>query len=826
MCGLVFMGSKILGYRDFEIFEDLIFCDTLRGNHSTGVCAIYKSKETGTKNKMMKAAMGGPEFISSGYLDEVLSIKNKTGAVTTVERPIAVFGHNRFATKGEVNAKNAHPFIHGNITLAHNGTLTGQHRLVDYKNFEVDSENIAYSISQVGFEETLKNLDGAFTLIWHDSKLNTVNIIRNRERPFHLARTTSGDWFGASEKHMLLWILGRQKSPVTVAEEFECEPGMQYVFDTTNGVFSFKEKVKHELPTFTRFQYSHYSGYSGYYEDYGNWPNRRDTATTQPTPKTLPWQKKEEEENKILKSAGLRVKVGDQITFNAYGTEANTVVSSPYCTYNGYVYPDATLNEYIEVVAHGQQKALFKENGLYIGKIVKVEKASGFGMITITVGVVSETTVEIDIGIKNTPRLPMVANTPNEEEVYNKILSEYEIDLLCGEDLYFEAKGFRHPINDGEFGVIYGNCIEEGFHDLVIDSVFVPYEDYHKGGIYSGTIHRVMLENKQVVLTVADVVLVADNAESMKTVEPQTEEDEDDAYNLVVEYNASALSDLIDDEDVPFDITLGSTFESERVKDVTTLKTGEVFTRGTWALSHHSTCKKCNKNIIFEESSQVSIINSEAVCKNCLAKASEKKKDATIAELTNEVLNKHNIRFRHGESLDFTSTNFMSYGNHSNKGSIFGETDSKIHIVAPDSLIADFYSKTPYTGIISSARESGDIVTIFVTKIAVKARSFFHCEKCNQRKPLLQRDMSNKEEYVCIDCSQKQEKRKILSLVKKEKDVTTKRLVNGHIVTKYVWESKMCSCKQCSSNIPWEEASVVTLVGGIPLCKTCESKVA
>lgn len=817
MCGLVFMGSKIITYRELEVFEDLLFCDTLRGNHSTGVCSIYKDKDTGTKNKMLKAAMSGPAFISAGYLDEVLAIRNKNGAITTVERPIAAFGHNRYATKGEVNSKNAHPFIHEHITLAHNGTLSGQHRLVDYKNFEVDSENIAYSISKVGFEETLKNLDGAFTLIWHDSVLNTVNIIRNKERPFYLVRTVSNDWFGASEKEMLLWILGRQKTTIAIAEQFECEPGVQYVFDVTNGVFSFKEKVKHELPTFSRFQYTSSTSYGNYGYDYDTWPhNRNRTEST-----TAPWKKEEEKKNEALKEAGLRVKIGDYVTFKAWGMEENTTAESLYCSYEGYLYPDDVLKDYVAVKAHGQLKTNYKENGLYMGKIVRVETNEQFGMVSLIVGTVSETTVTIDASLKVT-NLPVVINSPTigEEITYNKILSDRNIDLECGESIYFEAKGYRQPVGKDNVCVIYGNCIEEGFTDLIVDSVPVSMDEYCKGGIYSGSIRSVMLENSSVILTVEDIDYYAEDA---KIVEPRTDSDDDN--DSVIEYDISKeISNFLKDDDLPFDDE-DISFEISRNKDVSTLKTGEVFTRGTWELSHHSICSDCGKFIRFEDSSQASIWGGSSFCKDCMDTSSQKKKELTISESTNEVLNKHNLRFRHGQSLDFTATSFMSYGNHNTKGSIFGETDTKIRIAAPDNAMGDFHNKAVYTGIITSARESADILTIFVTKIAVKSTAFFYCEDCNKRKPTIQRDVSNKDEYVCIECSQKKAKRKILTLVKTEKDAP-KKLVNGHIVTKFVWESKMCHCKQCNYNIPWTEATTVSIIGGIPLCKTCESKVA
>ncbi|MCS5737398.1 class II glutamine amidotransferase, partial [Herbiconiux daphne] len=160
---------------------------------------------------------------------------------------------------GEVVDRNAHPFQHGSITLVHNGTLDNQSLLPDHQKFAVDSENIAYSIDKIGIEETIKKLNGKFTLVWFDAKDQTLNFIRNKDRPFHFMETSSGDWFGASEEDMLMWLSKRTKGP-TAKRHFEAEVGVQYVFEIANGVFRFKEERKHELPV---FRYVYTSGYLG-----------------------------------------------------------------------------------------------------------------------------------------------------------------------------------------------------------------------------------------------------------------------------------------------------------------------------------------------------------------------------------------------------------------------------------------------------------------------------------------------------------------------------------------------------------------------------------
>ncbi len=110
----------------------------------------------------------------------------------------ALVGHNRAATRGGVSVNNAHPFQHGAITLVHNGTLRSNAVTTPY--FTVDSESIAYALSQADDPVTvLEKLDGAYALIWFDSRDNSWNVARNDERPLVFMTNTTGDtmWFSS-----------------------------------------------------------------------------------------------------------------------------------------------------------------------------------------------------------------------------------------------------------------------------------------------------------------------------------------------------------------------------------------------------------------------------------------------------------------------------------------------------------------------------------------------------------------------------------------------------------------------------------------------------
>lgn len=397
MCGLVFAGSNTMGTRDVDFFERLLYCDIIRGDHSTGVFAGYHHfAGEPYEIRIRKAAVPADVFIRASrkelgrgdskesLWEEVKVDKRKNPAnntLTVTKHPKFLVGHNRYATMGEIVDSNAHPFQHGAVTLVHNGTLNNQSLLPDHTRFKVDSENVAHAINVEGIEETIKKLNGAYTLIWHDARDNTLNFLRNKDRPFHFAETTTGDWFGASEEDMLMWLMERPKGP-TPKRHFEAEVGVQYVFDVSNGGFKFKEERKHELPTF-RYVYSGHSGYNSawyndYDDDYEERFNRRNPAlstvsnirSTGSQNQTQGRSQNAEETQKdrlnaLLESHGISIKVGEWIFFESFQFD-----EYPNGSEKGKMTGFMNNDEYTEVQAPGFAKGLYQENGAYRGKII------------------------------------------------------------------------------------------------------------------------------------------------------------------------------------------------------------------------------------------------------------------------------------------------------------------------------------------------------------------------------------------------------------------------------------------------------------------------
>jgi hypothetical protein len=362
--------------KDIGVFEKLLYADTFRGPHSTGVFCRREHLIKGegyVRIPMWKEAIPGPEYLET-YDWTALS----TGFGTFNNYPNFLVGHNRWATQGAINDLNAHPFQYGKITMVHNGTLMDQDLLPESKDFEVDSENICYSINKIGAAETIQKLDGAFVLIWHDSSDDTLHIIRNEERPFHLAKIVGGDWFGASEEDMLLWILARGKLPNNIQEHFECVVGTEYIFDVSSG-FELVNEVKHDLPNHWNsyaaggWGQEWYDGrYAGYSENYAS--NSKDFATESgnvtPISSAIRTQSTGDLHPKIsalLREEGIHKKYGDPITFSPYEFKGYSQALLGSGMVNGCLEGEGAT--YVEVQGHNVPEVEYKNFEQLSGEI-------------------------------------------------------------------------------------------------------------------------------------------------------------------------------------------------------------------------------------------------------------------------------------------------------------------------------------------------------------------------------------------------------------------------------------------------------------------------
>lgn len=213
MCGLVAVINKMsYGFTKEQcaIFDTLLFIDQLRGMHSTGSFLVDNTNQM----QWIKEASNATDFRQTKVYHDHLNAAFKSGS--------ALVGHNRHATKGEISDVNAHPFtVDDRITLIHNGTLYGDHKKL--ADTEVDSHAIAHVIHNNGddVEKALRELTGAYALIWHDYKNQTLNFVRNSQRPLFWIETPT-TWIWSSEPSMLNFVIERfSLKPVAPPQSLE-----------------------------------------------------------------------------------------------------------------------------------------------------------------------------------------------------------------------------------------------------------------------------------------------------------------------------------------------------------------------------------------------------------------------------------------------------------------------------------------------------------------------------------------------------------------------------------------------------------------------------
>lgn len=480
LCGIVFLGGSNLLETHVSFFDSLLHADVVRGKHSTGV---FRGVEGGGTD-LYKEAVPGPAYL------ELKGYKKLRGENTTqyqrdrlvkegkdVPNPLSNFyvGHNRYATQGAINGKNAHPFKHGNITLVHNGTLRGQHRLPDSKDFEVDSENICHSINKIGIDETVQKLQGAFTLVWHNREDQTLNFIRNHERPFYMIEATNGLWAGASEKEMIHWLNNRRKGKLVIKNEFEIVSGTQYVFDVSNGGFKLKEERKHTLPT---FPYTYPQGRSSaWWEDddyyltgrYGTNSQNGQKSQTKATPQSqkgsIAADANTDKVNEILASSGINTafRKDKKVQFWPYEFREYIQSDSNHGSIRGWSMD--TNQVYIEVELHAMSRKDFDD--IPSNTLCETTIVSSYFERTQSDGSEVSTAVAIGRGL---------SLYQGEDTIEDIVLDEITLAEL-GEDIP------PFDISETDLCEICDKPLEEG-------DVFVLEDDHHGTQIFCGSCNR------------------------------------------------------------------------------------------------------------------------------------------------------------------------------------------------------------------------------------------------------------------------------------------------------------------------------------------------
>jgi len=242
MCGLFGTFGPGVCSADVRVFYEGIQTIFLRGPHSTGI-GFWDTHHPGLD--WIKTAQNSVDFLQNKEVRKKLE---------GIKDPLVLMGHARFATRGAITSKNAHPFQHKKVLLAMNGTLQNITGMNDFNKYEVDSDAASWHMNEYGLIPTLKSLQGPFALTWLDGNKRTFNIVRNYGRDlFYAKHPHRATWYYSSEAKHLDWILTRNENNVNKREwdikEVKPHTLLQYRFDD-RGILHVVDLDKELFPNF------------------------------------------------------------------------------------------------------------------------------------------------------------------------------------------------------------------------------------------------------------------------------------------------------------------------------------------------------------------------------------------------------------------------------------------------------------------------------------------------------------------------------------------------------------------------------------------------
>ena len=252
MCGIYgILSRRKVGFMpaELDVLNQMAILTQLRGIHSSG-CFAVDCNTPKTQARIIKC-LGPSSFLpyEKGWESWWKFVSEKAGTVV---------GHGRFATRGSITKKNAHPFTRNHITMVHNGTISSG---IDKEHEEeVDSAGLCNQIASLGIKDALNKINGAYAVILQDAQTGLIHFVRNYERPLAFIESNDAIYI-MSEKEALSYLYSRSPIPAPGSVK-SCEGNTLYTFDP-------ETKNLTTEPLKETFSYAGYSK-SSYYENYQN----------------------------------------------------------------------------------------------------------------------------------------------------------------------------------------------------------------------------------------------------------------------------------------------------------------------------------------------------------------------------------------------------------------------------------------------------------------------------------------------------------------------------------------------------------------------------
>lgn len=357
MCGIVGMVGN-LNTKHNQMFRDMLLFDAVRGVDSTGIA--FRSLTINEDVKVIKS-VGLPDSL---FYTDKLGLINTKLALTRIGK--MYLGHNRAATVGKIHDGTAHPFQFGTITGCHNGTLYSYNDLVNADKHETDSQALIETIAEKGIDEAWKSFRGAAAVVYWDELNQTINLIRNSERPLYIAVSKTKDClFWASEAWMIRIAASRNNIDL---EKIQDENGKEvlnlvalkedhiHTYKVNNVGYSEVEvrKVEGPAPLVVRRRDHITNGGSRGYGDYVSYPGFTRGGHQQETTSKKAYTKINQDWTEGWEKAGKESR-GIEFQFVAVGShEMNGELISEWVTGKPVHYP----NERIQVMTTSRQNFL------------------------------------------------------------------------------------------------------------------------------------------------------------------------------------------------------------------------------------------------------------------------------------------------------------------------------------------------------------------------------------------------------------------------------------------------------------------------------------
>ncbi len=285
MCGLLGIASAHLHDPELSAFEKLLLVSQFRGVDATGIVAL--SRHWGGKGKAevtpvyMKDNMSTSEFL--------LEYRGRLDKLYKDNRPSVLMGHCRWATVGDINKQNSHPFNNKWLIGMHNGTIQGE--FSNSKKFATDSEALLFNIGEMGVVEALnevsRKISTAYALTWYNKADQTLNFIRNSQRPLIIGRNNTANILAwASEEDFLDFCLARERIRMDV--KFTLKPNVLLTIPMgeINPIDKYETKdysKEIDPPIINRAIHSMFPGRSEFAKDFDQaldgWENEDDADT-------------------------------------------------------------------------------------------------------------------------------------------------------------------------------------------------------------------------------------------------------------------------------------------------------------------------------------------------------------------------------------------------------------------------------------------------------------------------------------------------------------------------------------------------------------------